>query len=209
MKDLLLNVAEEIMRQKDYLTKLDAACGDGDFGVGMYIGFKNAKTSIKHYEEGNIGSLLEKVGYAILSSVGGASGPLFGTIFVEVGKVAKGKSEINLQHLATMFDMALQKVYQLGGTKVGDKTLVDALEPAVNVLKKASNEGLNLMEALKKATEAAEKGAEATKNLVARQGKARYLGEETLGHPDPGAVAIYLIFKAMLSAYQSCLSHKP
>lgn len=205
MKDALLNVAEEIMLQKDYLTKLDAACGDGDFGVGMYMGFKNAKQSIEQYEGDDIGVLLEKVGTVILSSVGGASGPIFGTLFVESGRVVKGKANINLQDVAAMFEVALQKICRLGGAKPGDKTLVDALEPAVKELRRAADEGLTIVEAFERATKAADEGAKSTENLIAKQGKARYLGAETLGHPDPGAVATYLIFKAMSAAFRSCL----
>lgn len=205
MKDVLLNVSEEIMQQKDYLTNLDAACGDGDFGVGMYIGFKNAKQNIEQYEGGDIGVLLEKVGNALLSSVGGASGPIFGTLFIESGKIVKGKDNINLQDVAAMFEAALQKICQLGGAKPGDKTLVDALEPAVKEFRKAASEGSTLAEAFERATKAAGEGAKSTENLVAKQGKARYLGAETLGHPDPGAVAIYLIFKAMSVALRRCL----
>jgi|YelNatPaOPRAMG01_1025707.scaffolds.fasta_scaffold06108_9 dihydroxyacetone kinase-like protein len=204
VKNLLINIAEEIMRQKDYLTTLDAACGDGDFGVGMYIGFKKAKESIEQYKGNDVGILLEQVGNAIISSVGGASGPLFGTFFIEAGNVVKGKNKINLNDIAAMFEAALQRICQIGGAKPGDKTLVDSLEPAVKELQKAVKEGSTLMDAFERAARAAKKGAEFTKDLVAKQGKARYLGQETLGHQDPGATAIYLIFNTISVAYRLC-----
>jgi len=98
------------MQEKDHLNKLDAACGDGDLGVGMYLGFKNVQKAVEKQENTDIGIILNRAGYAILSTVGGASGPLFGTFFIEAGRTAKGKSEIDLENLATMFEMSLEKL---------------------------------------------------------------------------------------------------
>lgn len=197
MKIILQKVADTIVQETDSLTKLDAECGDGDFGIGMNIGFRNAKNSIERYEGKDIGSLLENVGHAILSSVGGASGPIFGTIFIAMGSEVKGKNEIDLQDLSAALGAALEKVQVRGGAKVGDKTLIDALEPAVMVIQNALKEGLTLSEALEKATQAAKIGAESTKDLVAKKGKASYLGDKTIGHQDPGAVLVYHIFRSI------------
>lgn len=202
-KKILFEITDTILREENTLTKLDAECGDGDFGVGMRTGFKNAKESIEKYEGDDIGSVLEKMGYAIYSSVGGASGPLFGAIFTEAGKTVKGKNKITLEDFSTMFEASLRKVYEYGKAKKGDKTLVDALEPAVRTLKDDSNKKLSVTKAFQNATKAARDGVESTRNLVAKKGKASYLGEKTLGHEDPGAYAIYLIFKSISSALES------
>jgi len=202
-RDFLLRLANSVMLEKDRLDELDAACGDGDFGVGMYVGFENAKKAVEQVVNGDIGQLLNAAGQAILSSVGGASGALFGTLFMEVGKGASGKAEIDLEDLSKMFGASLEKIRQRGRAKLGDKTLVDALEPAVESLRDAAKRNSDLEEALRMAADAARRGAESTKSLIAKQGKARYLGEQTLGHVDPGAEVIKLIFETFLATCQS------
>lgn len=197
MREILIEVAETIIKHADQLTDLDRACGDGDFGVGMYRGFMNAKNNIQSYQGRDIGELFEKVGLAIMSSVGGASGPVFGTFFNAAGMKLKGKSEVGLKDLAEAFKTSSDMIANLGKVQRGDKTMFDALAPAVEALQSAAASGLSLKEAFKNAAEAAEKGAEATKEMVAKKGKASYLGEKTLGHPDPGAVTISLIFKVI------------
>ena len=206
IRNFLLNLANTIMLRKNHLDELDAACGDGDLGVGMYIGFGNVKKAIEQKKSRDIGDLLDTAGRAILSSVGGASGALFGTLFIESGKVASGKSEIDLKDLSNMFGVSLEKIRQRGGAKLGDKTLIDALEPAVESLEDAVQRNLDLTEALRMAADAARTGVESTRNLVARQGKARYLGEQTLGHVDPGAEVMKLIFETLLVTCQSSTS---
>lgn len=203
MKKILTAIADKIMSEKEYLTQLDAACGDGDIGVGMHIGFKKAKDNLEKEESNDIGHLLTTVGSAILSSVGGASGPLFGTLFLQAGRVVKGKKELTLKDFASMFEVSLDRIKALGGAKVGDKTLVDALEPAVIALKEAVSENINLKEALEKAAKEAKRGAESTKNLVAQRGKARYLGEKSIGHVDPGAVIVQFIFETIAQTISS------
>jgi len=171
VKNFLLNLANTITRKKDYLNKIDATCGDGDFGVGMYLGFKNVQKAIEQQRNEDISALLNTAGYAILSSVGGASGPLFGTFFIEAGKTVSGKSEIDLKDLSAMLEIALEKIHLRGGAKTGDKTLIDALAPAVESLKKAAQQKLDILPALEKTAEAAKNGSESTKDLVAKQPK--------------------------------------
>ena len=202
-RDFLLRLANAVMLEKGRLDELDAACGDGDFGVGMYVGFENARRAIEQVRDGDIGGLLTVAGKAILSSVGGASGALFGTLFMEAGKGASGKGEIGLEDLLKMFQASLEKIRQRGGAKLGDKTLVDALEPAVESLKDAAQGNRDLGEALRMAADAAKGGAESTKGMIAKQGKARYLGVQTLGHVDPGAEVIKLVFETLSATYQS------
>jgi len=203
MKKILIAIADRIMREKDYITQLDAACGDGDMGVGMYMGFKKAKENLEKDESNDISRLLTTVGSAILSSVGGASGPLFGTLFLQAGNTVKGKKGLTLEDIASMFEASLNKIKTLGGAKVGDKTLIDALEPAVTALREAASKNAGLKESLDKAAEEAERGAESTKDLVAQHGKARYLGEKSVGYIDPGAKVVQFIFETIASMVSS------
>ena len=203
MKRFLLALAAKIMNEKDHLNKLDAACGDGDFGVGMYLGFKSAQKAVEEHTTGDIGTLLSNTGSAILSSVGGASGPVFGTFFAEMGEKAKGKSEIQLGDLATMLEGSLEGICLRGRAKVGDKTLVDALEPAVKSLRESVSRKIELLPALQVMVEASKCGCESTADLVAKHGKARYLGEQAVGHIDPGAYVVQIIFDTLLSVYKS------
>jgi len=208
VRDFMLNLANAVMLEKGRLDELDAACGDGDFGVGMYVGFEGAKKAVGQVESSDIGRTLTAAGQAILSSVGGASGVLFGTLFMEAGRVASGRGEIGVEDLSKMFGASLERIRQRGGAKLGDKTLVDALEPAVESLRDSARGNLDLKEALRMAADAARGGAESTRGLIAKKGRARYLGEQTLGHVDPGAEVIRLIFETLLDTYQSegCLS---
>jgi dihydroxyacetone kinase-like protein len=203
MKRFLLVLAARIMNEKDHLNKLDAACGDGDFGIGMYLGFKSVQEAVEEQTAGGISALLSWTGSAVLSSVGGASGPIFGTFFTEMGQRAKGKSEIRLGDLATMLNASLEGVCLRGRAKVGDKTLVDALEPAVRSLREAASHKTELLPALQAMVEASKRGCDSTANLVAKHGKAKYLGEQAVGHIDPGAYVVQVIFETLLSVYKS------
>jgi len=201
VKSFLLDLAAHVMQRKDDLNRLDAECGDGDFGVGMHVAFQLVQQVVVRSTGRDIGALLKDVGRAISSSAGGASGPLFGTLFTEAGRAVEGRSEIELASLESMFRRALQGICQRGGANVGDKTLVDALEPATVSLGESARGGIDLRCALGKAAEAARLGSESTGRLIARQGKAKYLGEQTLGHEDPGAHVIALLFGTLVDRY--------
>lgn len=162
----------------------------------MFRGFTLAKQQLENYQGDDIGELFNKTGYAITSSVGGASGPVFGMLFTTIGNKLKGKKEIALNEFVDAIKAAAEIIMKLGGARPGDKTIIDALLPSVQALEEAEKSNDPLTTAFKKASEAARKGAEATKNMIAKKGKASYLGEKTLGHPDPGATAIALIFQA-------------
>jgi len=194
--NFLSKLANQIIQEKDRLNSMDAACGDGDFGTSMYIAFSNVRKTLEE-SHNDIGALLTSAGYSILSSAGGASGALFGTFFVEAGKHAKGKTEVHLTDLAIMFDASMKKIQTRGEAQVGDKTLIDSLEPAVRALQESTKAESTIAAALEKAAIAAESGYEFTKNLVAKHGRARYLGEQTLGHADPGAYVMALVFRTL------------
>ena len=135
IKQILVDITKRVTQARDQLNDMDSACGDGDFGTSMWISFSDARKQLDELPIIDIGTMILAVGQAILSSAGGAAGPIFGSFFIEAGKVVKGKDELNLTDLAKMFDASLQKIKLQGGAKVGDKTVVDALEPAVNALR--------------------------------------------------------------------------
>jgi dihydroxyacetone kinase-like protein len=194
--NFLSKLTNQIIQEKDRLNSMDADCGDGDFGTSMYVAFSNVRKTLEETHN-DIGALLTSAGYSILSSAGGASGALFGTFFVEAGKQAKGKTEVGVTDLAIMFDASMKKIQTRGEAQVGDKTLIDSLEPAVRALQESAKTESTVVAALEKAATAAESGCESTKNLVAKHGRSRYLGEQTLGHADPGAYAMVIVFKTL------------
>jgi phosphoenolpyruvate---glycerone phosphotransferase subunit DhaL len=197
IKNFLLNLTNQVLQSKNELNRMDAACGDGDFGTSMYVAFSDALKTIHSAKGEDIAALLSDVGKAILSSAGGAAGPIFGTLFAEAGKSTKSRTELGVAELATMFESSLRKIEERGGALVGDKTLLDVLDPAVGSLKKAATENVALTSALADAAKAAQAGYEVSIRLVARQGKARYLGAQTVGHPDPGAYVTMLMFETL------------
>jgi len=194
VKQILLDISELVMGAKDELNSMDSACGDGDFGTSMWISFGEARKQIDLLEGNDIGNLLLTFGHAILSSAGGAAGPIFGSFFIEAGKVVKGKDGLDVTDLSRMFDASLNKIKLQGGARVGDKTVVDALEPAATAVRESVINATSVSQCLKNAAKAAKSGCESTRMIVARHGKARYLGEQTLGHIDPGAYVMTIIF---------------
>ena len=195
---------QEVMAEnKEYLTSLDSAIGDADHGINMDRGMRAVMTKIEGLPEGDIGTLLRTVGMALVSSVGGAGGPLYGTLFMQMGAATKGKSEIALNDWADAVDAALKGVQSRGKAEPGDKTMVDALGPAAEALRAAAGNGTELAAALKSSTEAAREGMEATTPLVARKGRASYLGERSAGHQDPGATSSYLLIRCAEEAFSN------
>jgi dihydroxyacetone kinase-like protein len=197
LRNFLLNFTQRILRSKDELNRMDAACGDGDFGTTMYVAFDKVLKILESPGNEDAGTLLLEVGQTIISSAGGAAGPIFGTLFASAGNAAKSKSELEVSELTTMFETSLKEVEARGRARVGDKTLIDVLDPAVASLKNSAAKNTPLLLALEDAAKAAETGYELTKNIVAKQGKARYLRDQTLGKPDPGAYVTMLMFDCL------------
>jgi phosphoenolpyruvate---glycerone phosphotransferase subunit DhaL len=189
-----------VEENKAYLTKLDSAIGDADHGTNMARGMNAALTKIEGLEPGDIGVLLKTVGMALVGSVGGAGGPLYGTLFMQMGSASAGAAEVDLARFAEMIDAAVKGVQMRGKAEVGDKTMVDALAPARDVLNEAARNGSSVTEGLAEAVKAAQQGMEATTPLVARKGRASYLGERSAGHQDPGATSSYLLLKTAAEA---------
>ncbi len=185
-----------IADNKDYLTQLDAAIGDADHGANMNRGFQAVVGKMSEMADKDIGTILKTVGMTLLSTVGGAGGPLYGTLFLQAGMKSVGKMELSLEDWATMLDAAVSGVVMRGKAELNDKTMVDALTPAVQALKTALENGQDLSTALQNSANAAKEGMEKTIPLVARKGRASYLGERSAGHQDPGATSSYFLLKA-------------
>jgi len=193
--------SEVIVENKDYLTDLDSAIGDADHGINMYRGFQAVLTKLPAVEDKDIGTVLKTVGMTLLSTVGGAAGPLYSTVFIQAGNKLKGKMELSLSDWAVALEAATSGVVSLGKAVLNDKTMVDALTPAVQVLNDAVKQGLSMNEALKESANAAEEGMKATIPLVARKGRASYLGERSAGHQDPGATSSFLLLDTAVNVW--------
>jgi dihydroxyacetone kinase-like protein len=190
--------AEAIEREKARLTELDAPIGDSDHGVNMARGFAAVRAKLPSLARGDVGALFKEVGMVLLSTVGGASGPLYGTLFIEAGKRSMGAEALDLTALSGCLEAGLEGIKRRGKAAAGDKTMIDALEPAVAALKGAA--GAPLKDALTRAAEAAQSGALATTPLVARKGRASYLGERSAGHQDPGATSCWILLQSLAEA---------
>ena len=186
-------ICREIQANKDRLCALDAALGDGDHGISMAKAFGAVEAQLASTHEEDIGVILNNAGMTLLSAVGGAMGPIFGTAFIRAGKVAAGHRTVTADLIAAMLAAAEQGVVARGKAKPGDKTVLDALHPAVQAARIAADAGGDVATTVRAAAEAAEAGARATRDLVARAGRASRLGERSLGHQDPGATSLALI----------------
>jgi dihydroxyacetone kinase len=195
-RNMLLYVADKIIAKKPYLTEIDSAIGDGDHGIGMAGGMQKAKKKLlKMQGEENAYKMFETAGQAMLMSMGGASGVIFGSLYLAGAKDVDPKAVLTADDLAKMERKSLTAIQQRGGAQVGDKTMVDALSPAVEALE--ANSGKGLLDMLKAAEEAAGQGVEDTKKYVAKFGRAKSLLERAIGHQDAGATSVYLIFQGM------------
>lgn len=196
-------IARTIAENRDFLTKLDAEIGDADHGINLDRGFTAAMARLEALADGDIGAMLKGVGMALVASVGGAGGPLYGTFFMRMGAAAAGKGELAGEDLVAALDAGITGVVERGKASRGDKTMLDALFPAVEALRRALGQGDDLVVALTRATEAAEEGMRATIPMKALKGRASYLGERSIGHQDPGATSSYLILRAITETVAS------
>ena len=187
---------------KVYLTELDSAIGDADHGINMNRGMQAVLGKIDGIgETDDIGALLKTVGMTLVSTVGGAGGPLYGTLFLQMGTSAAGKSELSPDDWAAALAAGVTGVQSRGKAELGDKTMIDALAPAVAALQAALADGSTFDDALRRSAEAAEGGMKATIPLVARKGRASYLGERSAGHQDPGATSSWLLVSGAAEAF--------
>jgi dihydroxyacetone kinase phosphoprotein-dependent L subunit len=197
IKEMILFMAQEIIDNKPYLTEVDLKIGDGDHGIGMETGFVNVRNVIEQKQYDSVNDLFRDIGMAMLNSMGGASGVIFSTIFLG-GKKDSGKAdELTADEFVKMMEKSLEKIKQRGKAKLGDKTMVDAFEPAIGAMAEyiAGNKDFTGM--LLAGELAAEQGMLATKNYIARFGRAKSLMERAVGYQDAGATSVYLMFRAM------------
>ena len=190
--------AEDVAARRDELTALDAAIGDADHGVNMDRGMQAVAAKLVDPADGPaqdvpLGPLFKTMGMTLVSTVGGAAGPLYGTLFLEMGKAAADRTTLTAAEWAGVVSAGVAGVQMRGKAEPGDKTMVDALLPAAEALRAAAGSGASLAEALNAAADAAEAGMLATTPLVARKGRASYLGERSAGHQDPGATSSWLL----------------
>jgi dihydroxyacetone kinase-like protein len=189
--------AADVDANRAYLTQLDAAIGDGDHGINMHRGMSAVLAKVDAAAgEQDIGALLKTVGMTLVSTVGGAGGPLYGTLFLQMGMATTGKGELAPDDWAAALEAAIAGVQARGKAEPGDKTMIDALAPGRDVLKAALADGASFGDALRRSAGAAEQGMRDTVPLVARKGRASYLGERSAGHQDPGATSSHLLLKA-------------
>jgi phosphoenolpyruvate---glycerone phosphotransferase subunit DhaL len=188
--------ARLVAENKDNLTDLDAAIGDGDHGANMDRGMRAAVAALDDAKPTTAAALFSKVGMTVVSTVGGASGPLFGTLFLRIGASLGDAAEISLSQLAAALRAGLDGIVARGKAEPGDKTMYDALAPAVDALEAAAAADAANVDALASALAAAERGRDATTPMLARKGRASYLGERSVGHQDPGATTVALLIAA-------------
>jgi dihydroxyacetone kinase-like protein len=196
----LESMCDTIEDEKEYLSELDGAIGDGDHGVNMAKCFREVKKKLAESSAEDIGALFKEVGMVVLNSVGGAMGALYGTFFLKLSQESVGKAEVNLSDLVAIFQTGEQGILDIGKANLGDKTLIDTLSPAVRAIEAAKKEGKTLAAALADFEQAAKQGMESTKDMLAKMGRASRLGERTIGHQDAGATSCYFILRSLASA---------
>jgi len=199
---MLRGAAEQVRANKGQLSKLDSFGGDGDHGTTMARGMGLIEQAAADDSSGRLAELLSSVSWAIEGVDGGATGPLFGMLFLGMSEAVEGKDALDAAAAAAMFESGLAALQANTKARPGDKTMMDALVPAVETLRQAADEGADIATAMARAAQAADQGAQATIEMQARFGRAKNLGERSRGHPDPGATSIALIFKGFAQALE-------
>ncbi|MGZ5297228.1 MAG: dihydroxyacetone kinase subunit DhaL [Actinomycetota bacterium] len=194
-------IAQTAVDNEKYFGDLDAVVGDGDFGYSMARGFELVLADFDSFDRTDIGTFLKKIAVVITSRVGGTSGPLWGTAFLRAGATAAGKTEVTTDDTLAMLRAAIEGIKKRGQSDLGDKTLLDALVPAVDELQQALDEGDDAGGALKRAATRARERAEATREMLAKRGRAAYTGERSIGTLDAGAVAVAVMFEQVAHAW--------
>lgn len=188
---------------RERLTELDSSIGDADHGSNMDRGFSAVKAELAAHALPDMASIFQKVATVLIRSVGGSAGPLYGTFFLRAGAACAGKSQLGAADVAAMFQAGIEGVQQRGKAVAGDKTMLDALLPALEAMRQGIEGGASLTEMLDEAAAAAESGMLATVPMQARKGRASYLGARSIGHQDPGATSSYLLIKAAADAWRA------
>lgn len=200
MMTALNNMCDAIESEKEYLSELDGAIGDGDHGVNMSKCFREVKAKLAETEATDMNALFMNVGMVVMNSVGGAMGALYGTLFLRLAQETAGKTELDLNDVVAMFQAGEKGILEIGKANLGDKTLLDTIAPAVRALEESQKNGKSLEQALAAFEQAAQNGMASTKEMKAMMGRASRLGDRTIGHQDAGATSCYFILKSLASS---------
>ena len=192
--EIIADMSQIIQENKDFLTELDMPIGDSDHGINMARGFQAVTEKLPALAEKDAGFILKTVGMTLVSTVGGASGPLYGTAFMKAGAKMAGKTELNMDDLTAMLHEAIEGIKMRGKATTGEQTMLDAMVPAFEAMQTEGDPAARLQAGLA----AAQEGVERTKDMVATKGRASYLGERSLGHQDPGATSFTLLFSVIV-----------
>ncbi len=195
-------VAARIKEHRDELVQLDSAIGDADHGINMDRGFTTVLEKLPTVADKDIGTILKTVGMTLVSTVGGASGPLYGTAFIRAGMALVDRYELSPAEVVAAIEAALEGIQARGKAQRGEKTMVDALGPGVDVLKEAQASGEDFVPALRRSVAAVEAGMKATIPMLATKGRASYLGPRSIGHQDPGATSTYYMAQVLLETVE-------
>jgi len=209
LKEMFIYVGEQIIKNKPLLTKVDSAIGDGDHGIGMSVGFTEAKANLEKQEFDTINDVFKTIGMSMISSMGGASGVIFGTLFVGGIKKLDKADTLDVALMASIFEKSLVAIKERGKANLGDKTMIDSLDPAVEGLKTCvENDETDILATLKIAEQKANEGVEKSKEYVAKFGRAKSLGDRAIGHQDAGATSIWIIFRSMREWVEESVSNE-
>ena len=197
---VLSKMHERMDEQKQYLTDLDNVIADGDHGINMAKGFAAVEQKLPQLADKDIGTVLKTVGTTLVSAVGGSAGPLYGTAFMKAGALMAGRTEMGMAELIACLRAAVEGVMMRGKAVQGEKTMLDAMIPALEAMEQANAAGLAAGEILSSGVAAAEKGVEFTKTIAATKGRASYIGERSIGHQDPGATSFTFLLDEIARA---------
>ena len=195
--EIITAMASTIQANKDFLTELDMPIGDSDHGINLARGFGAVVAKLPTLADKDAGTILKNVGTTLVSTVGGASGPLYGTAFMKAGAAMGGKLELGLDDLLTMLNVAIEGVKMRGKSTTGEQTMLDAMVPAFEAIRDTQGTDQQRLQA---GLAAAKEGVEKTKDMIATKGRASYLGERSLGHQDPGATSFTLLLETLVTA---------
>ncbi|HET9560371.1 MAG TPA: dihydroxyacetone kinase subunit DhaL, partial [Actinomycetota bacterium] len=196
-------IAQTAVDNETYFGDLDAVVGDGDFGYSMARGFEQVLAGFDDFDRSDVGTFLKKVAVTITGRIGGTSGPIWGTAFLRAGAASAGETEVDAAGAIAMLRAAIEGIKQRGSSDLGDKTLLDALEPAVDTLEAELDAGASGKDAIAKAAVTARERAEATKDMIAKRGRAAYSGERSIGTLDAGAIAVAVMLERIAEAWPS------
>lgn len=200
IKEWLSSVADTYEKNKDYLTQLDSDIGDADHGINMNRGFKLVKGMINNENKESISDIFKSTGTILIKNIGGSSGPLYGTFFLNAGILSNNKESLSLSDITDIFNKGANAISSLDKSKAGEKTMLDTLFPSLDAMKESINENSEDAKLFKnKVMEAAENGMKSTINMLATKGRASYLGERSVGHQDPGATSMFMLIKDLLA----------